>query len=142
MKTFNVYRHPIQGLEAVKVGFSWPASSVGPIWMFVKKLWGLFGLWLAMYIALSLVEAVTDKSEPGGAQALVYLLLVAGYFALGLVPGFKGNKWREKNLVRRGFEMLGTVQAETPDAAISGWQCDPNFALQQTGRSRCSRTGR
>ena len=119
MKTFNVYRHPIQGLEAVKVGFSWPASSVGPIWMFVKKLWGLFGLWLAMYIALSLVEAVTDKSEPGGAQALVYLLLAAGYSALTLVPGFKGNKWREKNLVRRGFEMLGTVQAETPDAAIS-----------------------
>ena len=119
MKTFNVYRHPIQGLEAVKVGFSWPASSVGPIWMFVKKLWGLFGLWLAMYIALSLVEAVTDKSEPGGAQALVYLLLAAGYSALTLVPGFKGNKWREKNLVRHGFEMLGTVQAETPDAAIS-----------------------
>ena len=119
MKTFNVYRHPIQGLEAVKVGFSWPASLVGPIWMLVKKLWGLFGLWLAMYIVLSLVEAVTDKSEPDGDQALVYLLLAAGYSALTLVPGFKGNKWREKNLLRRGFEMLGTVQAETPDAAIS-----------------------
>ena len=119
MKTFNVYRHPIQGLEAVKVGFSWPASSAGPIWMLVKKLWGLSGLWLAMYLALSLVETVTDQSEPGGAQALVYLLLVAGYFALGLVPGLKGNKWREKDLVRREFEMLGTVQAETPEAAIS-----------------------
>ena len=119
MKTFNVYRHPIQGLEAVKVGFSWPASLAGPIWMLVKKLWGLSGLWLAMYFALSLVETVTDQSEPGGAQALVYLLLVAGYFALGLVPGIKGNKWREKDLVRRGFEMLGTVQAETPEAAIS-----------------------
>ena len=119
MRTFNVYRHPIQGLEAVKVGFSWPATSVGPIRMLVKKLWGLFGLWLAMYIALSLVEAVTDKSEPGGAQALVYLLLAAGYSALTLVPGFKGNKWREKNLLRRGFQMLGTVQAETSDAAIS-----------------------
>jgi hypothetical protein len=119
MKTFNVYRHPIQGLEAVKVGFSWPATLVGPIWMLVKKLWGLFGLWLAMYIASSLVEAVTDKSEPTGAQALVYLLLAAGYFALVLIPGFKGNKWRERNLSRRGFEMLGTVEAETPDAAIS-----------------------
>ena len=101
MKTFNVYRHSIQGFEAVKVGFSWPASLAGPIWMLVKKLWGLSGLWLAMYFALSLVETVTDQSEPGGAQALVYLLLVAGYFALGLVPGFKGNKWREKDLVRR-----------------------------------------
>ena len=119
MKTFNVYRHPIQGLEAVKVGFSWPAASAGPIWMLAKNLWGLSGLWVAMYFALSLVEAVTDKSEPSGTQVLVYLLLVAGYVTLGLVPGFKGNKWREKNLVRRGFEMLGTAQAETPEAAIS-----------------------
>ena len=119
MKTFNVYRHPIQGLEAVKVGFSWPAASAGPIWMLAKNLWGLSGLWVAMYVVLSLVETVTDKSEPSGAQVLVYLLLVVGYVTLGLIPGFKGNKWREKNLVRRGFEMLGTVQADTPEAAIS-----------------------
>jgi hypothetical protein len=119
MKIFNVYRHPIQGLEAVKVGFSWPAASAGPIWMLIKQLWGLSGLWVAMYFALSLVETIVDKSEPGGAEALVYLLLVAGYLVLGLVPGFKGNKWREKNLVRRGFQMLGTVEADTPEAAIS-----------------------
>jgi hypothetical protein len=119
MKKFNVYRHTVQGLEAVKVGFSWPAASSGPIWMLVKNLWGLSGLWVAMYFALSMVETVIGKSEPGSGQALFYLLLVAGYFVLGLVPGFKGNQWREKNLVRRGFELLGTVQAETPEVAIS-----------------------
>ena len=119
MKTFNVYRHPLQGLEAVKVGFSWPAASVGPIWMLAKQLWGLSALWIALYFSLSLVETGTDKFEPGSTQALVYLHLVAGYLALTLIPGFKGNKWREKNLVRRGFELLGTVQAETPEAAIS-----------------------
>ncbi|NWF72901.1 MAG: DUF2628 domain-containing protein [Nitrospirae bacterium] len=125
MKTFNVYRHPIQGLEAVKVGFSWPAASAGPIWMLLKQLWGLSGVWVAMYFALSLIETVVDMSEPGGAQALVYLLLVAGYLALGLIPGLKGNKWREKNLARRGFQMLGTVQAETPEAAMSQMASQP-----------------
>jgi Protein of unknown function (DUF2628) len=119
MKTFNVYRHPVQGLEAVKAGFSWPAASAGPIWMLVKQLWGWSALWIALYVSLSLVETDTDTSELGGTQALVYLHLVAGYVALSLIPGFKGNQWREKNLVRRGFEMLGTVQAETPEAAIS-----------------------
>src|SRR5262245_21125547 len=119
MKTFNVYRHSIQGFEAVKVGFSWPAASAGPIWMLVKHLWGLSVLWIALYLSLSLVETGTDNLEPGGTQTLIYLHLVAGYFALSLIPGFKGNQWREKNLVRRGFEMLGTVQAETPEAAIS-----------------------
>jgi len=119
MKTFNVYRHPLQGLEAVKVGFSWPAASAGPIWMLVKQLWGWSVLWIALYVSLSLVETDTDTSELGGIQVLVYLHLVAGYVALSLIPGVKGNQWRERNLVRRGFEMLGTVQAETPDAAIS-----------------------
>lgn len=103
----------------MKVGFSWPAALAGPIWMLIKELWGWLGLYLAMYLALFLVETVTDKSEPGTAQALVYLLLVAGYFALALTPGFKGNEWRENNLVSRGFEKLGTIQAETADAAIS-----------------------
>lgn len=80
MKTFNVYRHPILGLEAVKVGFSWPAAFFGPIWMAVKKLWVLFGVWFAMYVALSMVETVTDMSQPGIEQAaLVYLLLASGY---------------------------------------------------------------
>jgi hypothetical protein len=119
MKTFNVYRHPLQGLEAVKVGFSWPAVSAGLFWMLVKQLWGMSALWIALYISLSLVETDIDKFDPGGTQALAYLHLVVGYLALTLIPGFKGNEWREKNLVRRGFEMLRTVQAETPEAAIS-----------------------
>ena len=119
MKTFNVYRHPLQGLEAVKVGFSWPAVSAGPIWMLSKQLWGLSALWIALYLSLSLVDPGTDEFEPGGPQGLVYLHLVAGYLALTLIPGFIGNRWREKNLVRRGFEMLRRVQAETPEAAIS-----------------------
>src|SRR5262249_55792724 len=61
VKTFNVSRHPTLGFEAVKVGFSWPALFIGPLWMLVKKLWGLATGWIAMYLALSLVETVTDK---------------------------------------------------------------------------------
>lgn len=119
MKTFNVYKHPTLGIEAVKVGFSWPAFFFGIIWMLVKKLWGLAGIWFAAYIVLSLIETVTDQSAEGGAQTLVYLILAAGYFTLWLVPAFKGNKWREENLSKRGYEQLATVQAETSDAAVA-----------------------
>jgi len=113
MKTFNVYKHPTQGIEAVKVGFSWPAFFFGTIWMLVKKLWGLAGAFFAAYIVLLLIEKVTDQSGEGG------LLLAAGYFTGWLVPAFKGNKWREENLSKRGYEQLTTVQAETPDAAAA-----------------------
>jgi len=119
MKTFNVYEHPTRGYEAVKVGFSWPAFFFGMLWMLVKSLWGICGLWFAFYIGAGLVERVADDARESGAQVVVYLLLIAAYFALWLVPGFKGNKWRERGLLRRGFERSATVEAETPDAAIA-----------------------
>jgi hypothetical protein len=119
MKTFNVYKHPIQGIQAVKFGFSWPALFFGFFWMLVKKLWGRAGAWFAAYIVLSLIEAVTDQAGDSGAKAFVYLILAAGYFTLWLVPAFKGNSWRERSLSKRGYELVATVQSENPDAAIA-----------------------
>lgn len=119
MKTFNVYKHPIKGIEAVKVGISWPAFFFGFFWMLVKKLWGLAGAWLAAYIVLTLIETVAEQAGDSGAKAFVYLILAAGYFALWLIPALKGNSWREKNLSKRGYELVATIQSETPDAAIA-----------------------
>jgi hypothetical protein len=119
MKTFKVYKHPTRGLEAVKVGFSWTGFIFGIFWMLLKKLWAVALLWFGLYFVFNLVNTVTSQSEESGAQALVYLLLAAGYVALNLVPGFKGNQWREANLTKRGFALAGTAQTETPDAAIA-----------------------
>lgn len=119
MKTFNIYTHPIQGFKAVKVGFSWPAFFFGNLWLLVKGLWGLAALWFCAYFVLSLIETTADASRDTSARAVVYLLLAAGYFGLWLMPGFKGNQWRERNLARRGYELSMIVQADTPDAAIA-----------------------
>ena len=119
MKTFKVYKHPVKGLEAVKVGYSWPAFFFNCIWMFTKKLWALALTWIGLYFVLGTIKNVTSASEESDAQLIVYLLLFAGYVALNLVPGFKGNQWREANLTKRGFELVGTVQSATPDAAVA-----------------------
>ena len=119
MKAFAVYQHPTRGYEAVKRGFSWPAFFFGIIWMLIKKLWLLATLWVVLYIALGLVDDVVDNSEETGEQIVVYLLIGAGYFALWLVPGFIGNKWREANLAKRGFSLVGTVDADTVDGAVA-----------------------
>ncbi len=47
MRSFNVYRHPAEGYEAVKTGFSWPALLLGIIWMLAKKLWTFAAIWFA-----------------------------------------------------------------------------------------------
>lgn len=119
MKTFEIYKHPTLGFEAVKVGFSWPAFFFGLIWMLVSKLWGKAGLWFSLYMIAGIVEAATDTATDEDLQAIVYLLLLAGYFALALIPAFKGNIWRATNLQSRGFDLVNTLQAETKDAAIA-----------------------
>lgn len=119
MKTFKVYKHPAKGLEAVKVGFSWPGFLFGIFWLLLKRLWALSLLWLGLYLVLGLIKTVTNESEESGAQALVYVLLAAGYWALNLLPGFKGNQWRQANLVKRGYELVGEARTATSDAAVA-----------------------
>lgn len=139
MKTFNIYKHPTQGYEAVKVGFSWPAFFFGGLWMLAKKLWGIAGLWLAAYIVCSLIDTVIGKSQEGGSQAFVYLALAATYFSLWLIPPFRGNKWREENLSKRGYYLLNTVQTKTPDAAVAQV---PSFVANNTDFPNSANTER
>lgn len=119
MKTFEIYKHPTLGFQAVKIGFSWPAFFFGIFWMLFSKLWGKVGLWFVIYIIAGFIEATADSSTDEGYQAIMYLLLFIAYVALWLIPAFKGNKWRTSNLTSRGFELITTVEAETKDAAIA-----------------------
>lgn len=115
MKVHKVYKHPSLGAEAVKVGFSWPAAFLNIIWMLAKKLWTLAGLWVLAYIVLAIIQDAALKSYSTGA----ILIVLAGHLALALIPAFKGNEWRIKNLTKRGYEFVGSAQAATPDAAIA-----------------------
>jgi len=115
VKAYKVYKHPSLGAEAVKVGFSWPAAFFIFIWMLVKKLWTLAGLWILAYTVLTIIQDYAIKSGSAGA----ILMVLAAHLALALIPAFKGNEWRIKNLTRRGFVFADSVSAETPDAAIA-----------------------
>lgn len=115
MKVYKVYKHPSLGAEAVKVGFSWPAAFLNFIWMLAKKLWMLAGLWVLAYIVLAIIQDAALKSHSTSA----ILIVLAGHLALALIPAFKGNEWRIKNLTNRGYEFMDSAQAATPDAAIA-----------------------
>jgi hypothetical protein len=115
VKAYKVYKHPSLGAEAVKVGFSWPAAFFIVFWMLAKKLWAMAGLWTFAYILITIIQNTAIKS--GGAG--VILIVIIAHLALGLIPAFKGNEWRVKNLTKRGFIFVDSVPAETPDAAIA-----------------------
>ena len=115
MKTFDVYKHPTQGHEAVKRGFSWPAFFFTWIWAFIKKLWGMGLAFIGIMLVLVIIETEFEQEGSEGG-VLIMLLLELGVF---IWFGVKGNEWRNKNLKKRGYEHIQTLEAETPDAAIS-----------------------
>ena len=114
MRIFDVYKHPTQGYQAVKQGFGWPAFFFTVIWAFVKKMWGLGFVFLGVIFLLGLIEIVFEKEG----SIVGVLVMLSSKLAFYIVFGIEGNNWRRDNLVKRGFEKLNTVEAETPDAAI------------------------
>lgn len=103
---FNIYEHPSLGLEAVKIGISVPALLFGIVWILTKKQWDMAMLWIFLFVIFINTTSVS-------------WIPPIGYLFLWLFPAFKGNEWREINLSKRGYELLDTTKAETPDAAIA-----------------------
>ena len=133
MSNVKIYKHPTKGQEAVKIGFSWPAFFFTILWMLINRLWGIALIWiLSLLIWSGLVVfmtypefeeyqarskqtqstpvAIVGQSRPGSE-----LVTIGGWLALLLVPGFKGNAWREKNLIKRGYYNVGSREISSGD---------------------------
>ena len=113
MKTFDLYHHPMRGYEAVKQGFSWPGFFFTWLWAFIKGL-PIQGVILFVVIFGLQVLSYTEHG-PGPIPGLTALATLG----VCIVIGIKGNEWRRNSLAKRGFQLIDTVQAETPDAALT-----------------------
>ena len=119
-RRWSVYEHPTLGHQAVKQGFSWPAALASVAWLFGKRLYVHALVWAAvMLLALGMllaVEGMTPISGRGSYAAVIWLALAV----LWIVPGFLGNRWRENDLLRRGFELrAAALPALNADAAVA-----------------------
>ena len=115
LKTFRVFQHNVFGYQAVKVGFSWPGLFFSGIWLLLKRLWGHALVFLSITIVLSFIETGFEKDQNIAGMVIVLWLEIGMYIFVGV----KGNDWHAANLQKRGFELVNTVEAETPGAAIS-----------------------
>lgn len=127
MKNYNIYKHPNGKIEAVKQGWSWPAFFFGWIWALIKQLWMVAVLIIAYAIISSIVIQLMTPSydyyEYGGEDLSQAFLLqsISLLIQLGIAIflGVKGNSLREANLIKRGYECIGNINAVNPDSAIS-----------------------
>lgn len=118
LKNFYIYKHPIHGIDAVKVGFSWPAFFFGPVWLLAEKLSGFAVLWLGLLFALLLTGGLISLWLPETERTFVYTLMVVGGVGLWIVPAFKGNHWKAQALAARGYQSHDNIQAQTLTAAV------------------------
>jgi hypothetical protein len=117
--TFNVYKHPVHGVEAVKVGFSWPAFFFSVFWMLSKQLWKYAAIFFVLNVLLNASESSAERTFDPDALPGFYIFSFAASIALWLIPAFEGNKWRETDLRRRGYVLTDTLQGSSPDAVAA-----------------------
>jgi hypothetical protein len=111
MKTFKVFKHPTLGYRAVKVGFSWPGFLFSVIWLLIKQLWGHALIVISSFILLTLIEMFFNNIQ----TSVMVLLIDVGVY---IFVGVNCNEWLVTNLQVHGFELIDTLLAKTPNAAI------------------------
>ena len=115
MKTFRVFVHPVNGLVAVKAGFSWPALCFGWLWMLEKELWGLAALWCCLKGLVGGLATLVASWQAYDSGVLFPGVMLLG---LALIAGANGNGWHELYLRKRRYELLTTVCASSPYEAV------------------------
>jgi hypothetical protein len=113
MKTFGVFEHPTDGRrEAVKDGFSWPGFFFKSGWAFFKGLPGRALIFLAVTVLVWVPDIIAGIDPSPIMSELTEL-------SLSLWIGREGNEWRRKALARKGYRWIGTVEADSPQAALA-----------------------
>lgn len=120
MKQYKVFKHPSGSIEAVKQGLSWPAFFFTCIWAMVKKMW-----WLGVGVLIVNLVFVFIVKGTGGVVLIQIITAI-----VSLIFGAKGNSWRVKNLVSRGFEQVDTVTAAKPKSAVALYLNSTNGEFQ------------
>jgi hypothetical protein len=115
MKTFLLYEHPTKGFKAVKSGFSWPAFFFMLFWACLKRLYGFGLLMFCVWLFVAGVYAITIHEAWGFSDAGFITLLLM----YALVMGISGNKYLSQSLVKRGYRLVKTIQAESAGFVLS-----------------------
>jgi len=135
MKNYKVFKHTDGRIEAVKQGWSWPAFvlelfGLGFIWGLVKKLWLVAILLIIFRVVLFVISSSVTPDiesynnyyeyqramESALNYSLVFLVIQLG---VAIFVGVKGNAFRETDLIKKGYQLIGTVSALNPDMAVA-----------------------
>tara|TARA_Y100000748_G_scaffold138733_1_gene116335 strand:- start:3814 stop:4344 length:531 start_codon:yes stop_codon:yes gene_type:complete len=133
MKAYNIYKNPFGMLEAVKIGWSWPAFLIPGFWLIAKQLWVIVGIFWTIILTWFFIELLV--LDPYYIDMGMYDEYYYGYdmyrnsfdravnmgFAIGsgVFFGIQGNQFVENNLMNQGYVSQCTINATSPQFALS-----------------------
>lgn len=89
--------------EDVKQGFSWPALCFGLTWMAVKGVWRPFAVYALILLGMGLAIEASLATTSLWLAPVTRLVAGAAGFAMAIMAGWRGNRWRAAALRRAGF---------------------------------------
>ena len=120
MSSYKVFKHPVEGFEAVKSGFAWLAP-FNPVWPLFRGLWMLFITYIFVILVLTSIDAqiygLDDFIDISNANNLQWIFLII-QFIIFVSPGFKGNEWTANNLQKKGYIFDCSIEAKNKDDAL------------------------
>lgn len=117
MMQYKIFKHVSGSTEVVKQGWSWPASQLIFVWALKEKMWSVGLNQGLIFLVCMLIVLFAPYTTPVGLLAIIFSCVLQ--LIICIVSGVKGNSWREKNLVSRGFEHVETVTAANSDGALA-----------------------
>ena len=121
MSSYKVFKHPLEGFEAVKSGFAWFAP-FNPVWPLFRGLWMLFITYIFCILVLASIDAqiygLVDFIDITNANNLQWILLII-QIVIFASPGFKGNEWTATNLQKKGYIFDCSIEANNKKEALT-----------------------
>lgn len=113
MATYRVFEHPVLGKKAVKNGFSAGGCLLSGVWMLYHKMW--FHAVVLFVWSASTAYIGADQ----GLKAMMSAQLFLYHLPVGLLYGFKGNRWLASHLRKLGYKDIKDVEALSPEDALA-----------------------
>jgi len=120
MSSYKVFKHHVEGFEAVKSGFAWLAP-FNPVWPLFRGLYMLFITYIFVILVLTSIDAqiygLDDFIDISNANNLQWIFLII-QLVIFASPGFKGNEWTANNLQKKGYVFDCSIDAKNKTEAL------------------------
>jgi hypothetical protein len=115
MKTYDILKDSSGNLTAVKIGFNAAAFFFTWIWALVK---GLFVHAVFLFALGGISSYFLAAAEEKTLSWIVYPV----FLVICFIVGAKGNDWVRNRLIKKGYEMVTSVDAANSGSAIATYQ--------------------